>query len=852
MELVRLELKNFLSYREGELDFTGLHLAALVGPNGAGKSSLLDAITWALWGETSRHRDEDHLIHRGEKEARVSLTFRLGEAVYRVTRVRRRGRRGKVNTILDFQMLAPRQRVLSGSGVRETQAEINRVLQIDFDTFVNSAFIRQGRADEFTTKTAAERKEVLADILRLDQWAKLEERAKDRIRKIDEELNSLKWRIEDHEQEIQRRPEYEKALQQAWEEHQARQEEREAAEREWEALRRDEERARDVREKLRKLEDEREKIADTLNRLTEEIARLQESLSRWRELMARRQAITWAWEELQRAREALARMEEASQEARALRDRRAELEKQIAVARERLEGERQRLQREIEAIAARAERRPGLEAEAEDIRSRLNERAALEEEIRALKEQWQALQTERGERQNENRRLYQEMKDLEARIQAISRIGAECPTCRRPLPEAERTRLQQEWELEGRRRGERYRENQARLQAIEQEQRELENRLEDRQRALETLSRLELRLDQIRQELDEIREALGYMEDLRRALHEIEQRLRADQVDPEAQAALREVDAALEALGYDPEAHRALHRRIRELEEAAQDWHRLQEAEQRIPQEEEALRRLEDIRRGELERLDRLQEEQQRLEQEGKDLEERLKALPEAQWRVEAARQAEREARDRMIAAQQRLANCEHLAKELVQLREEKSRLEDEKSLYRDLQVAFGRNGIPAMIIETVLPEIEEEANRILQRLTDGRLTVRFRSQRETKSGTTQETLDILISDEGEERPYENFSGGEKFRVDFAIRLALSRVLARRSGTPLRLLVIDEGFGSQDQAGRERLIEALNAVKDEFSQILIISHLEEFQDAFPARIEVRKTAKGSQLQAVMG
>ena len=73
MELVRLELKNFLSYREGELDFTGLHMAALVGPNGAGKSSLLDAITWALWGRTSRlDRDQDHLVHRGEKEARVT------------------------------------------------------------------------------------------------------------------------------------------------------------------------------------------------------------------------------------------------------------------------------------------------------------------------------------------------------------------------------------------------------------------------------------------------------------------------------------------------------------------------------------------------------------------------------------------------------------------------------------------------------------------------------------------------------------------------------------------------------------------------------------------------------------
>ncbi len=847
MELVRLELKNFLSYREGELDFTGLHLAALVGPNGAGKSSLLDAITWALWGKTSRGQDQDHLVHRGEKEARVSLTFRLGEATYRVTRVRRRGK----GNMLDFQMVAPRQRSLSGAGIRETQEAIHQVLQIDFDTFVNSAFIRQGRADEFTTKTPAERKEVLADILRLDQWARFEERAKEKIRQIDMELESLKWRIQEYENELQRRPEYEAAFQQASMEHLARQEEREAVEREWEELRRDQDRARSIEEQLRSLKGQQQENERTLSHLAEQIARQQESLRHWRELIARRASIVSAWEELQRAREALARMDEASREAHVLRQRRAELEKEIAVARERMEGERDRLRLEIETLKDRAARLPELEAEAADIEERLKERAAIEEEIRALRERAQALQTERGELQSENRQLRQEMEDLKARIQAISQIGAECPTCRRPLPEEERIRLQQEWELEGRRRGDRYRENQARLQALEREQAELEARLEDRARALGILSQLQLRLEQIQRELVEIRGELERLEERQQALQEIEQCLQENRVAPEKQAALQEIDAALQALGYDFETHRVLSQQVRQLEEAAKDWPLLQEAEQRIPQEEEALRRLEDLHRVESERRERLWEEQRRLELERKALEERLRILPEVERKVETARRAEREARDRMIAAKQRLETCDRLAGELEGWRKEKARLEEEKSLYRELQTAFGRNGIPAMIIEAILPEIEEEANRILQRLTDGRLTVRFRSQKETKSGTVQETLDILISDEGEERPYENFSGGERFRVDFAIRLALSRILARRSGTPLRLLVVDEGFGSQDQAGRERLIEALNAVKDEFSTVLIISHLEEFQDAFPVRIEVRKTASGSKLQTVM-
>jgi DNA repair protein SbcC/Rad50 len=57
--------------------------------------------------------------------------------------------------------------------------------------------------------------------------------------------------------------------------------------------------------------------------------------------------------------------------------------------------------------------------------------------------------------------------------------------------------------------------------------------------------------------------------------------------------------------------------------------------------------------------------------------------------------------------------------------------------------------------------------------------------------------------------------------------------------------VIDEGFGSQDTLGRQRLVEAINLVKDDFAKILVITHLDELKDSFPTRIEVEKTDRGS-------
>jgi exonuclease SbcC len=169
------------------------------------------------------------------------------------------------------------------------------------------------------------------------------------------------------------------------------------------------------------------------------------------------------------------------------------------------------------------------------------------------------------------------------------------------------------------------------------------------------------------------------------------------------------------------------------------------------------------------------------------------------------------------------------------------------------LEVAFGKDGIPALLIEQALPEIETQANEILDRLSDGSMSIAFLTEREYKDKKREDkkqTLDILISDASGAREYELFSGGEAFRIDFAIRLALSRVLAQRAGARLQTLVIDEGFGSQDAEGRQRLIEAINLVRQDFAKILVITHLDELKDAFPSRIEVQKTPGGSQVEVI--
>jgi exonuclease SbcC len=163
-------------------------------------------------------------------------------------------------------------------------------------------------------------------------------------------------------------------------------------------------------------------------------------------------------------------------------------------------------------------------------------------------------------------------------------------------------------------------------------------------------------------------------------------------------------------------------------------------------------------------------------------------------------------------------------------------------------------------MIENILPQLEAEANQILGRLSANQLHIQFVTQRSNrrdqnrstrnKLQTTKliETLDIFISDIQGTRPYETYSGGEAFRVNFAIRLALARLLAQRSGTALQLLIIDEGFGTQDEAGCDRLIGAINAIAPDFACILTVTHMPHLKEAFQTRIEVYKSEQGSQVR----
>lgn len=357
--------------------------------------------------------------------------------------------------------------------------------------------------------------------------------------------------------------------------------------------------------------------------------------------------------------------------------------------------------------------------------------------------------------------------------------------------------------------------------------------------------RLEATLGARREALVSAEQAARDLEPVESTLRSLELRLETNDFALDIRQRGRAVDAAIAALGYSDALREAVATTIRELLPWDQEERELLLADVRLSGAQRSLEQSEELQQRDKANHVQLSQEVARLEQE-------LRDLPRVQARERDLQLAREEARRRLEVARNdraekaaHVSRAEYAAQELERYRSDERRLVERQSLFTELAEALGRKGVQAMLIETAIPQIEDEANRLLGRMTDGQMNVSFEMQRDSKKGDTIETLEIRIADTIGTRIYDAFSGGEAMRVNFALRIALSRLLARRAGARLETLVIDEGFGTLDGLGRERMVEAITSVQGDFRRIVVITHIDELKDRFPVQIEIVKSATGS-------
>lgn len=845
---VRLEIKNFLAYRDPVvLQFDGIHLACLTGPNGAGKSSLLDAITWAVWGKARGNMRADELMHLNEHEMLVQLDFAHEGAIYRV--IRKRTRKGAGTTTLDLYARTGdgSWNAIGETTVRATEAKLNHMLRLDYDTFTHSAFLQQGKADSFTTLEPARRKETLAEILGVSRFEAYERAAKEQAQAAKSQIDALTAQLADIEQQLSREPELVTEARMAEEQHAAAS----AALAEADMLLREVEHVpqalRDERARAAKAEqtlgNSRRFLADAQRKLAE----AEREVRQQEAALAQREQVEAGYQELQQARSDNQALAEKFEQFAHLRERIRDLEVEVQQRRSQVEQQISGLDARI-AAAERVIREADPDAHA---RAR-DEAAQLEAAQAALRENRERLATSEADRaglEATNKHLREKMLDMKGRKDQIEAIdGATCPLCGQPLDEAHRHRLMNDIQDEGTTLGDQFRANEAQIAALKATLKELSAARSQHEAAVTRLDGSQKQLARFEERAKRAQAAEAERDQAAAERAALAANLDAGGFAAELTAEVAALQAQRDQLGYDQSSHSDAKRRLSEYEAFEQAHQRLLNAEAALPV---ARRALDDSRQNLTMHEGIVANEEIALAATQAEVE-RLAALLEVfQQRKQAAddlRRRETSANEARVLARQALKALDDLRERRDSLTERHAYQREQRGIYDELAAAFGKNGIPAMLIETAIPEIEQDANDLLWKMTGGRMSVRITTQRERKSGDGAiETLDFLVADELGERSYDTFSGGEAFRVNFALRVALSQLLARRSGAHLRALFLDEGFGTQDEDGRARLVEAITAVQDRFDLILVITHLDDLRDSFPVHLLVTKTPQGSKV-----
>ena len=1028
----KLTLKNFLSYREATLDFSGLHTACICGSNGSGKSSLLEAMAWAIWGE-SRAESKDDIIYMGELETQVDFIFISQGNLYRVIRNRRRGQSGT----LEFQVATTvlqeiedldqiKFRTLTEKGIAPTQQKIIDYLKLDYDTFTNSAYLRQGKADEFMIKRPAERKEILANLLKLDQYDGLSDKAKDLAKSYKSQAEILEQTLTSNQVQIDQKGQLEQDIIQLQNTIDQLQEKQAQDREQYQQLQAQQHHRQSWEKLLTGQQQQHQTFAQDYRRLQQELVTTQQQSQELEAVLKQETEIQTGYthfQTLQTTEETLSAQfkiyQDSQQQRQQLQEQQRQhlntLQQQIQGLQARLEALTQQEQDYSQILSQKTDIEAGLE-QLKTARNRLTHFDQLQLEVTPILQQRQRLQTELDRAQSRQQARLEELKtsvgklqrtlnqhrpqleqqsqsiasqiieldkkkvyqlrvrekgqerhgfidrlntvkrdyeeklgELDQKIQLLSKSESEapeteelpllqsqfppCPLCDRPLDEhhwnlviSKQQNQQQEFrneiwviheqlvvaDRELKILQEEYRQIQedllpyeelreqrgkiqAQLESLDQDEQQLQQLiLEEKavQTILETgdyatdlyaelrdleqkLSQLnyneqshalarneekryrwaEIKYSQIRDAQDKLTKINTQKPELETKIQSLTQSLTEEKNNSEIQQKIIILEQKINPMGYNVEEHNRIRTELRQAQIWLTRTEQLNQAKQQYPILQKRLQELETITQERVKNLQAIQGQIELLQEQLKETPDPTESLKQLEQLIQQQRLKLDHYLGQFGSLQQQQTQLDNLNAQQIEIKTQLDTTRRQYRVYDELAKAFGKNGIQALMIENVLPQLEAETNQILSRLSSNQLHVQFVTQRTSGRGSKSsknapkmiETLEILIADARGTRSYETYSGGEAFRINFAIRLALAKLLAQRAGTSLQMLIIDEGFGTQDAEGCDRLIAAINAIASDFACILTVTHIPSLKEAFQARIEVHKTSQGSQI-----
>ncbi|MFW6003702.1 MAG: DNA double-strand break repair ATPase Rad50 [Halanaeroarchaeum sp.] len=870
MRFERVRLRNFKCYHDADVTLDR-GVTVIHGLNGSGKSSLLEGTFFALYGTGGIDRTLEDIVTIGEEEAEIELWFSHDGAEYHL---RRRIRvSGEQATQPDCVLEGPEE---TFDGVNDVEAAVTRMLRMDADAFVNSAFVRQGEINKLINATPRSRQEMIDRLLQLgtletyreraaearlgvenlvDHWEGRLESLDDQITEKEErDLYSVRSRLEsersDVEAEIERFEENEAEAESTLDEAVSILESYEEARSELEDVR---ERIESIREAIAETESQRsdledeviehrdaiEELEDRIETLADEtdletvaesaIDARRETLVEEREalqeeIMEVRDAVT---ENVQRAQRLRERADDNESRAKTKREEAAELADAVEAGQSRIEELETRLEGITESIEERRSQfvdAPVDVGEAEDL-------------VASVEDELETLETERGERR-------EAVATARSRVEDARNLLAEgkCPECGQPVEGSPHVESLDEYE-------ERVDELEAELSAVEDGIEAAEDRLE----RAETLTLAERDLERLEDEradveslleerLESVEEKRDRASDLREAADELDSA--AEETLEKAENAQNEAEAARERIGELNEVRASVRGRIEVLDDLA-------EALDRRTDHEEAIERLQHERESLADRNEERRDHLATARERKKELE---KAFDEA--RIEEAREDRRRAReyledveeeltalrDRRDSLQGQIGAVENAIEELETLREEREAVAERvdalaslhaenaelESMYGDLRAELRQQNVARL--ESLL---NETFDLVYQNDSYARIELNGRYE-----------LTVYQKD-GEPLEPEQLSGGERALFNLSLRTAIYRLLAEGidGAAPMPPLILDEPTVFLDSGHVSQLVSLVESMRRlGVEQIIVVSHDDELVGAADDVIRVAKDA----------
>lgn len=896
---LKLHIKNFLSYGSDSqiIDFTPYKLICLSGKNGHGKSAMLDAITWALWGQARKtnamSKADQGLLRLGETHMMVIFDFSLEGTIYRIRREYSHSY-GKPYASLEFGVVNADDSVVpfTNKTIRATQQAIEETLKLDFESFANSAFLRQGQSNEFSTKSPKERKEILASILGLNEYETIRKLAMEKTKNATIEKQALLLTQTSIEQELLQEAsineqlatitanltlsvhaETEIGIKQAT-----------LATRHTELAIKNKEHEL-LRAQIKKLHTDRQGHRATLR-----IA-----FAHWRTV--HKKLLTYTNQhvlELKKKEhtDALRKHQNMLQQSLTIKEKRLKTKEELhAMYQQHTEQharilhvkqiELERAQSELSHLEQTQIRlKAQLQTEEKEATHLKKERTSLahaqvtqndtQAQLQHIEQQFIKRKTYYQKFIDQGNWLTSQLRELEQKKQLAHGTDApSCPLCEQNLSASRRSFLKNKFDKNELllhhqlRRVTKLIENLKQL-LLEQHKalqstKELNDQHTQRGVKIEELDKNYGKIERSIQETVQLltsheqqyKELMQRITDKKTELEQLQRdgllSLEKNSAYAAAQQLLTQLNHDEKQINYDVNAHQSTQQALQKTEQQLIEYEHLKQEQEGQKEHGQEIGRLCTL-------LKNINQEEKLLQKDCslyESLTQQItqicvdeKLLQEEMLTITRQKEALLQQKGRLETKQDTLAKYQD-EKKLLQKR--LSTLGDSIDDYQAIATATSKDGIQALLIEDAIPEIEQEANQLLSKLTNNQAQIFIESLRDLKKGGAKETLDIKISDAAGIRAYELFSGGEAFRIDFALRIAISKLLARRAGTALQTLIIDEGFGSQDEEGLSNIMDAIYKIQDDFHKIIIVSHLPAMKDQFPVHFMIEKRPNGSKV-----